>query len=134
MLKQGANCLVPAVFWVGSTATTITLLVKGRYGWTSFDTFIAVLVLACLVVWFKSGPRRALIMSVIASTIAAVPFVVMTWKDPRSSLIVVNIVFLIGNALALIGAKAWTVEDRLYAVVNVATCSALVIPWLLCPF
>lgn len=131
MLKQGANAAVPMIYGLGASATTLVLLYKGRYGWTGFDTVIAILTTICVVLWLTQGARKALIMSVIAAAIASIPFVVMTWQTPASSPIVPNTGFLLSNILAFVAAKAWTVEDRLYSAVNICVCSMLVIPWVI---
>ncbi len=131
MLKQKANPAVPMIYGVGATVTTLVLLIKGRYGWSGLDTVIAILVILCILLWLTNGPRWALILSVAAAVIAALPFIVMTWKSPANSPIIPNSGFLLANTLALISAKAWTLEDRLYAGVNVMVCLLLVVPWLL---
>lgn len=131
MLKQGANPAVPMIYGIGSTATAIVLVCKGRFYWTTQDTIVAVLVVICVVLWMTSGPKWALISSVAAGVIAAVPFIILTWKSPATCPIIPNAGFLLANILMLISAKAWTLEDRLYAVVNVVVCSFLVLPWLL---
>jgi hypothetical protein len=130
-LKQGANPAVPMIYGAGATATTIVLLYKGRYGWSTFDTVVAVLVVLCILLWLMKGSKWALIFAVAASAIASVPFVMITWQAPANSIIVTNSGFLLANVLAFISAKAWTIEDRLYAGANVVVCSLLVIPWLL---
>jgi hypothetical protein len=131
MLKQKANPAVPMIFGTGATITTLTLLVKGRYGWSNFDTLIAALVVACIVLWLTSGPKLALIMSIAASVIAFIPFIALTWKSPGTSPIIPNSCFLIANILAFSSAKTWTLEDRLYSSVNIVLCTILVLPWLI---
>ncbi len=131
MQKQGANPAVPMIYGVGATAITIVLLAKGKYEWTAFDTAVATLTFFCLVLLKTQGPRKALILSVIAATIAALPFIVMTWQKPAESPILANAGFLLTNVLAFASAKAWTLEDRLYSIVNTAVCSLLIIPWLM---
>lgn len=131
MLKQKANPAVPMIYGVGATVTTIILLIKGRYGWSSLDSVIAILVVICIALWLTNGARWALVLSVLASVIAAFPFMIMTWKSPANSPIIPNSGFLLANTLAFISAKAWTLEDRLYSGVNIVVCSLLVIPWLL---
>jgi hypothetical protein len=83
------------------------------------------------VLWLTNGARWALVLSVVAAVIAALPFIIMTWKSPVNSPIIPNSGFLLANTLAFISAKAWTLEDRLYSGVNIVVCSILVIPWLL---
>jgi hypothetical protein len=131
MLKQKANPAVPMIYGIGAGATTLVLLIKGRYGWSGFDTIIAALVVLCIVLWLTNGAKWALILSVAAAVIASLPFIIMTWKSPAGSPIIPNSGFLLANTLMLISAKAWTLEDRLYAGVNVIVCSLLVIPWLI---
>ena len=130
MLKQKANPAVPIVYAVGATATAIILLVKGRYGWSSFDSVITALVAVCIVLWLTNGARWALILSVAAAVIASFPFIGMTWNSPAHSPIVSNSGFLLANTLAFVSAKAWTLEDRLYSGANIIVCSLLVIPWI----
>ncbi len=131
MFKQGANPAVPTIYAVGATATTVVLLLKGKCQWSGFDTLIAAMVAICVWLWLTSGPRNALIMSVVATLIAGTPFIVMTWKNPAHSPIVPNAAFLVANTLAFVSAKDWTLEDRLFAGVNVGVCGMLVLPWLL---
>jgi hypothetical protein len=131
MLKQKANPAVPMIYGMGATATTIVLLIKDKYTWSEFDTFVAILVVICIILWITTGPRWALILSVVAGAIAALPFIIMTWKSPEKSLIIPNTGFFLANTLSLISAKAWTVEDRLLFGVNTFLTSFLVIPWLL---
>lgn len=131
MLKQGANPSVPMMYGFGAMATAIVLVCKGRFDWTTQDTIVTILVFVCVALWIVSGAKWALIASVIAAVIASIPFVIMTWKNPATSPIIPNSGFLLANTLMLVSAKAWTLEDRLYSVVNVAVCSLIVIPWLL---
>ncbi len=129
--KKKVNPSVVVVYGIGASTTTLVLLIKGRYGWTNFDTLIAALVVLCVVLWFTKGPMWAIVMSVTAGAIAATPFIYMTWQAPEKSLIIPNAGFLATNTLSLISAKALTLEDCLYPVVNVIVCALLVVPWLL---
>lgn len=131
MIKQQANAAVPIIYGFGATATAIVLLIKGRYGWTGLDSIVAALAVFCVILWLIAGARWALIMSVAAAVIAAIPFIIMTWESPSRSPIIPNSVSLLANTLAFASAKAWTLEDRLYSGVNIAVCSLLVVPWLL---
>ncbi len=130
-MKQGASPAIPVIYGVGATSTTLVLLFKGRYGWSGFDTMIAVLVGLCILLWLTKGSKWALVLSVAASVIAAVPFIVMTWQSPGNSPIIPNSGFVLTNILAFASAKAWTLEDRLYSGANVIVCSLLVIPWII---
>lgn len=131
MLKQGASPGIPAIYGVGSTSTAIVLILKGRIHWTGMDSFIAFLVLLCIIFWMIKGARWALILSVLAAVIAGIPFIIMTWKAPLVSPIIPSSGFLLANFLSFVSAKAWTLEDRLYSGVNVIVTALLVIPWIL---
>ncbi|HEY0908422.1 MAG TPA: hypothetical protein VGE35_03690 [Candidatus Paceibacterota bacterium] len=131
MYKQKVSPVVPAIFATGATATTAVLLAKGRYGWTGFDTLIAILVFLCVVLWMTKGPMWALVLSVVAAVIAAVPFIVMSWQSPATIPIIANSGFLITNVLAFASAKEWTLKDRLYSGANIIVCLLLVLPWFL---
>lgn len=131
MLKQGANPGVPMMYGVGATATTIVLLLKGRYGFTGLDAVIAVLVILCIILWKTRGARWALILSVIAAVLASVPFLILTWKNPVASPIIPNTCFLFANLFAFIAAGKWTMQDRLYTGTSAAMCLFFVIPWLI---
>jgi hypothetical protein len=129
IFQQNANASVPLIYSLGATAVTFVLIHKGQYGkWSTFDSVIAVLVVACLVLWLVNGARVALIMSVVAGSTASLPYLIMTWQFPDQSPFLPNIGFFLANALALAGAKAWTIEDRLYPFVNTVLTAMLLIP------
>jgi hypothetical protein len=130
-LKQGVNPAVPMMYGVGATSTALVLLCKGRFQWTTLDTFIFILVVICIVLWMTRGPKWALILSIAASAIASVPFMVMTWKTPESSPIIPNTLFVFTNFLYFLSGKEWTLKDRLYGAVNAILCSFFVIPWMI---
>jgi hypothetical protein len=127
MKKSGVNPNVVLVYALGSTCTTIVLLFKGRFGWSSMESGVTLLVLLCIFVWFSKGARWAIVFSVAAGFIASIPLILMTWKYPMDSRVAVNASFLLVNALAFISAKTWTLEDRLYSAVNIILCLILVI-------
>ncbi len=131
MYKGGSNPLIAVVYGTGATATMIALLYKGRYDWSQQDTFVAILVLVCVVLWKTLGSRPAFLASVASGAIAAIPFILLTWKSPGSSPIISNSGFLLANLFTFFGATTWKLEDRLYTGVSALACLALVLPWLL---
>lgn len=131
MLKQGANPAVPATYGLGAATTAFILLTKGKYNWADFDTVVAIMVVLCVVLWLSSGEKPAFLLSVLAGLIAAVPFLLMTWKAPASSPIIPNTGFFIANLLSFVSAKKWTLQDRLYSGANTVLCAFLVLPWLM---
>lgn len=132
VFRKGGDYRTVMVYGIGSTTITTTLILKGRLiTWTGMDTFVAIMVILCLVAWKHSGEIPALIIAVIAGTIAAIPFIGLCWEFPLESPIVPNVGFLIANATGLIGAKSWRLEDSLYFLVNTVMCILLVAPWVI---
>lgn len=129
--KSGNNPGVAMSYAIGATATAVTLIVKGRYGWSGFDTAIAAMVLTCIVLLLTSSNKLAIAFAVAASAISFVPFVVLTWKFPATSPVIPNTGFLIANVIALIAAKSWKLEARLYPTSNTIICALLVLPWII---
>jgi hypothetical protein len=134
MVAQKADATVPFIWGVGGMTVAVILGVKGRFGWMAVDTVVTILVTICIVLWLISGPRWALIFSIVASWVATYPFVIMTWKAPEQSPVVANIGFFIANLFMLVSAKAWTIEDRLFPLASSVLCLILILPWLLNPF
>jgi hypothetical protein len=125
--KQSGSWIIPLMYSIGATTTTIVLIIKGRYGWSVFDTVVAILVIVCVILWLAKGDRWAIVSSTTASFIAALPFLIMTWKNPSVSPITPNTLFLLANFLGFIAAKKWTLQDRLYLGSNVVVCGSLVL-------
>jgi len=129
--KQKSNALVPTIYAFGSSTISILLFAKGKVVWTGFDTFIAVLVLLCMALWMIKGSKWALVMSVLASLIANIPFIIMTWRAPEMSPIVANFGFFGANFLWFLAGEKWTLQDKLYGASGTFGCSLLLIPWFL---
>ncbi len=119
------------IYGIGATLVALVLLLKGKFVWSVFDSIIAVLVVICVILWLTKGSRIALIASVAAGIIAAVPFIIMTWKSPASSPVISNTGFFLANTFAYFGAKTPTLQDRLYPGANAIACAFLVLPWLI---
>jgi hypothetical protein len=127
--KQSGEAGVPLMYSIGATITMCILMWKGKTAWSSNDTIVAILVVICVVVWMVKGDRLALVASVMAATIAVIPFMLLTWKNPSLSPIVANTSFLIANIFGFISAEKWTLQDRLYLGVNIGVCGLLVLPY-----
>ncbi len=131
MKKKGGNPTVPFIYGLGATATTVVLLLKGRFDVSLLDGVIFVLVLICIRLLFIKNDRLALIVAVTAGCITPIPFIIMTWKAPELSPILPNTGFFLANILLFFSGKTWTLEDRLYGGANAFVCSLLIIPWLI---
>lgn len=139
--QGGATPAVPMVYAMGATIMTIVLACKHRYTTlTSIDGFTAILVVLCIVLLAKNGKKGekwALVISVIASTIAGIPYWVMTYRFPLESPVLANTGFLIANTTAFILAgklpwKHWTIRDRLFTGVSMVSGVILILPWVWC--
>ncbi len=134
LIRHKANFSVPLIYAVGSSSISVILLLKGRFNWGIMDSVVVILVGFCVVLWLTRGARWALIASITASLIAGIPFIIMTWKFPEQSPILVNIFFTIVNFLSFLSVKGWRLEDRLYCGVNTIFCASFVLPWILSLF
>jgi hypothetical protein len=139
--QGGATPSVPKVYAIGATVMTFVLACKHRYTTlTALDGFIAILVVMCVVLLFtkgKKGEKWALVISVIASTIAGIPYWILTYRFPLESPILANTGFLIANSIAFISAgslsiKTWTIQDRLFTGVSTVTGVFVILPWVWC--
>jgi hypothetical protein len=138
--QGGATPAVPRTYAIGATVMTIVLACKHRYSTlTTLDGTTAALVVLCLILWVIKGDKWALIISVIASSIAGIPYIVMTYTAPLDSPFLVNTGFLIANSIAFISAgelsiRKWTVEDRLFTGVSILTGVVMIFPWVWCVY
>lgn len=128
--QGGSTPAVPMVYAIGATTMTVVLACKHRYTTLNvLDGFISILVVVCIVFWLMKGEKWALVISVIASSVAGIPYMVITWKFPIDSPVLANTGFLIANAIAFVSAGKWTIKDRLFTGVSVVTGIIMIIPW-----
>ena len=127
ILRDG-NWLLPTLYALSSTLITLLLLYKGQFTWSSFDTFVTVLVILCVVVWALAGSHWAIIASTSAVVIASFPQFIEVWKNPKTYPLIVLFGYAIGNFLSVMGGKNWSIEERLYPV----AVTAFTTIWLLC--
>ena len=133
MYKKRIDPSIPIVYGGGATLVAFILLFKGRCSWSNMDSIVSVLVIVCLILWKIKGPKWANLMATTAAAISGIPFLYITWKNPDSSPIIPNVVFLIANVLQLLSVKEWSVEKVFFPTVNIVFCFTFVLPWLLSP-
>ena len=114
ILYQGGNSWNVVLYVFGSTAIAFIVLKSGTIMWTWFETMIVCLVVACLVIWKISDAKMATIASTIAVIIAGIPQLVEAYQKPEDSPLIVYVGFLLGNILATVGGKEWSVQERFY--------------------
>lgn len=112
---------------MGCVVITILLIYKKQVSWSWIESMTALLVVVCLVVWYVAGEQAGILASGLAVAIASVPQMVDTYKKPDVTPLGVYLVFLAANIVALIGGKAWTIEERFYACCGIFLCSVIVV-------
>lgn len=112
---QGGNYMLPLGY--GFTATTIAILLvfKKQVTWSWVETITAILVFACLIIWYMAGDKAGTIASSLAVVIAAIPQGVDTFKKPESTPTGIYSLFVVANVLSFIAGKSWTIEERFYS-------------------
>ncbi len=126
LFVQNGNYLIAVAFTIGSTIITILLFVHGQFSWSAFDTKVALLVGACMMVWYFSGPLAATIAGTIAMNISGIPQLKSTWRNPAINTLPIWIGFTLANFLSFLGGKSWTIEERFFPFMGVLYCLALV--------
>ncbi|MCX6832757.1 MAG: hypothetical protein NT028_11630, partial [candidate division Zixibacteria bacterium] len=114
IIFQGGSFLLPAAYSLGSAAVTLSILKSKNFKWTWFETMVACLVVACVVVWVVSGAKVATVASTLAVMIAGVPQSIEAYKKPHEQPFLIYVGFLVANSLATAGAKNWSIEERFY--------------------
>ncbi len=123
--QQHGNYLLSLGFAVGGIALAVALLVRGNWAWGKFETIIALMVLASLVVWKFSGPRNATIAVTAAVCIAGIPGFVEMLRKPQPAAGKLWAGFTAANVLAFFGGTAMTVEERLVPAAFIALCGLM---------
>ena len=124
---QYGNYLLTASFALGSTFTSLSIIRSKNFQWTWFETMVASLVVACIVIWAASGAYIATIASTTAVIIAGVPMIVECYKKPWDNPFSTFFCFLVANILGTIGGKEWSVIERLYPAACTIYCLLIVL-------
>jgi len=127
LFYQHGNFFLPALYALSSTVISLSILKSKNFSWTWFETMVAFMVVACIVIWAISGAYVATIASTTAVVIAGIPLTAECWKKPEESPFLTYLGFLVANALGVIGGKEWSVTERLYTAACTALCLVVVI-------
>ena len=112
--EQHGNVILFSVFTAGTFVVTMILAFKKQFlEWRWFETYVAMMTAVCIGIYFSSGPYVATIASTIALAIAAIPQIVDTYTHPETSPTIANLFFAASSGFSIIGAKDWTVQERL---------------------
>jgi len=124
-ILAGGNYWLALANAIGSTCITLLLIYKKQISWSWVESLSAGLVVICLVVWYTSGEVAGIVASSLAVVIASVPQMVDTYRKPEATPKLSYGIFLVANILAMIGGKAWTIEERFYACCGIFLCSVI---------
>lgn len=112
---QNGNFWLPFLYAIGAGLASVSLLLKKNFSWSNLDSLVVFLVIVCVLIQYKAGPFSAMIASVLSLTVASIPQVVDTYKNPNNTPSFIYSIFCLANITSLIGAKSFALEQTLYA-------------------
>jgi hypothetical protein len=128
---QHGNFWLAASNVAGAFSIAGLLLYKRQFEWSRIETLTSVLVIICLAVWYRAGHTSAIVASSLAVVIAGIPQMVHTQRRPQDTPMTIYLIWLIANMLSLFAGRAWTIDQRFYAVCGLVLCSSiLAIAWM----
>ncbi len=128
ILLQDGNFWLPGAYALGSCLISILLLIKlQEKSWTWFEKSVSGLVIVCLMIWYFAGTQMATIAGTAAVTIAGIPMLKDAYERPEEVPLGTYFMFFLANLLSTIGAKDWSIEERLYPASCTLYCFLLVI-------
>ncbi|MDO8729549.1 MAG: hypothetical protein Q7K26_06775 [bacterium] len=110
MLSAGAT--------LGVVFITLILLSNGEWHWGMVETISVIGATVTTVIWKSLGPKRGVIAIVVAMNVAGLPNMYDTYLAPNPEGWWLWAGLALACLLAGIGAEKWTVQDRLFPVVN----------------
>jgi len=126
VLQKGNYKLLLGIV-AGSGATTVLLIFRGSFAWTTLDTVISALVLVCLIVWKIQGARAAVIASTIAICLAGVPTAVQFWQHPQAAAAPPWILWFTASMLSFFARKSWKLEEWFFQAMTAIAAAVMVI-------
>lgn len=122
LIAQHGNWYLPAAYVGGCVLVIASLIYVRTVSWTWFETAISIMVVACIIGWYYSGPRMATILSTTGVVLAGLPQLWDIYKKPKEAPFAIYVGFVMVNLLSTLGGKAWTVEERLYPFACLILC------------
>lgn len=125
-LLADGNWLQAFLFMIGGLAIlTCTVVAKNPLNWTWFENLILALVILSVGIWVSTTNELAVLASVIALTIASVPQIVDTWRNPIKTPSVIYFGYVVSNLLATLGGKEFSVVEVAYPVGGFVICAII---------
>ncbi len=116
IIVQHGNYFLPAAYVLGCGITLLCMIKFGDLVWTSFESFVAFLVLVCLIVWGFSGSKIATVASTLAMAIAGIPQLIDCYRRPHGMPFLIYIGYTVANLFSVLGGKNWSIEERFYPI------------------
>ena len=128
---QNGNFWLAASNVAGTFSIAGLLLYKRQFEWSRTETITSALVIICLMVWYSAGNTSAIIASSVAVVIAGIPQMAHTKRSPQDTPMTIYGIWLVANTLSLFAGRAWTIDERFYAVCGLVLCSSILgIAWM----
>lgn len=127
LIIQKGNYKVMIGYVAGASITTVLLLYKGGFAWTTLDSVISAFILACLIIWKLMGAKAAVITSTIAVCAAGIPTAVEMWRHPQASAAFPWILWFLANAISFCARKSWKLEEWFFQGMCALTCAVIAI-------
>lgn len=100
---------------VNPLVITILAMFYGKRGWTWLDLTCLVVASIAVCVWqFEDDPLLGLIGLLVADSMAAIPQIVKSFKDPADEPWFPWFLFGFGSAVNLLAIEVWTLEIYLF--------------------
>lgn len=112
---QGGNFWLPFLYAIGAGLASISLLVKKNFAWSIIDWLVIGLVIACVIIQYQIGEFWSMIASIASLSVASIPQIIDTFKQPRNTPSTIYSIFCLANLVSLLGAKSFALEQVLYA-------------------
>jgi len=122
LILRNGNYLLLVFYILGGSIVFLSLLYKKLFKWTGFETFVLILVVICLAIWYGSGSRWAIISSTIAVFVAGCPQIKDCWETPDKKTTLIYFGYTLANFLNFLGGKAWSIEERFYPGICTILC------------
>jgi hypothetical protein len=125
--SQNGNFWLPLLYGIGAGLASISLLFKKSFSWGWIEWLVLTLVFLCILIQYQSGSFYSMIASVASLSIASIPQIIDTYKNPKNTPTIIYSIFCLANLLSLLGANSFKLEQILYASSALILCSIITI-------
>lgn len=121
MMQAGnKEAYLAAGYTLGAGSIALMLIAKGAWHWGLVESISTLGSLLAILVWWRVGPRGAVIAATMTAVIAGIPTVYDAWLSPNPASWWLWTVTTVTGAISIATARSWTIEDRFFPVVSTA--------------